>query len=91
MYSYEDRIRAVRLYVKLGKRIAATIQQLGYPTKNVLKSWYRELERCCDLPEGYVRSKSKYSNDQKKAAVEHYLSHNRCMAGTSKVLTITLN
>jgi transposase InsO family protein/transposase-like protein len=86
MYSYEDRIRAVRLYVKLGKRTAATIQQLGYPTKNALKSWYRELERCCDLAEGYVRSKSKYSNEQKTAAVEHYLSHNRCMAGTSNAL-----
>lgn len=34
MYSYEDRIRAVRLYLKLGKRIRATIRQLGYPTKN---------------------------------------------------------
>lgn len=31
MYSYEDRIRAVQLYVKLGKRIRATIRQLGYP------------------------------------------------------------
>ena len=30
MYSYEDRIRAVELYVKLGKRISATIRQLGY-------------------------------------------------------------
>jgi len=29
MYSYEDRIRAVQLYIKLGKRIAATIRQLG--------------------------------------------------------------
>jgi len=25
MYSYEDRIRAVRLYIKLGRRVAATI------------------------------------------------------------------
>ena len=39
MYSYEDRIRAVTLYIQLGKRVAATIQQLGYPTKNSLKSW----------------------------------------------------
>jgi transposase-like protein len=31
MYSYEDRIRAVRLYIKLGKRIAATIRRLEYP------------------------------------------------------------
>jgi putative transposase len=36
MYSYEDRIRAVRLYIKLGKRIGATLRQLGYPTKNAL-------------------------------------------------------
>lgn len=35
MYSYEDRIRAVTLYIQLGKRVAATIQQLGYPTKNL--------------------------------------------------------
>ena len=37
MYSYGDRIQAVRLYLKLGKRIKATIRQLGYPTKNSLK------------------------------------------------------
>lgn len=30
MYSYEDRIRAVKLYMKLGKRTGATIRQLGY-------------------------------------------------------------
>lgn len=29
MYSYEDRVRAVELYVKLGKRTGATIRQLG--------------------------------------------------------------
>ncbi len=29
MYSYEDRVRAVELYLKLGKRIKATIRQLG--------------------------------------------------------------
>jgi putative transposase len=29
MYSYEDRVRAVALYIKLGKRPKATIRQLG--------------------------------------------------------------
>jgi hypothetical protein len=33
MDSYEDRIRAVKLFLKLGKRDKATIRQLGYPTK----------------------------------------------------------
>ena len=30
MYSYDDRIRAVELYIKLGKRTGTTIRQLGY-------------------------------------------------------------
>jgi len=28
MYSYEDRIRAVELYIELGKRVRPTIRQL---------------------------------------------------------------
>lgn len=71
MYSYEDRIRAVRLYIRLGKRTAATIRQLGCPTKNALKSWHREYEQGHDLPMGYVRSRPKYSDEQKDVAVEH--------------------
>jgi len=85
MYSYEDRVRAVRLYVKLGKRIAATIRQLGYPTKNALKSWHREYELGLDLPTGYLRL-PKYSQAQKQLAVEHYLEHGRCTSATIKAL-----
>ncbi len=42
MYSHEDRIRAVERYIKLGKRVRATIRQLGCPTKDALKGWYRQ-------------------------------------------------
>jgi transposase-like protein len=52
MYSYEDRLRAVQLYIKLGKRVGVTIRQLGYPTKNSRKSWYREYEQRADLRTG---------------------------------------
>ena len=86
MYSYEDRIRAVKLYIKLGKRTGATIRQLGYPTKNALKSWHREFEQGHDLPVGYARSKLKYSDEQKKVAAQHYLDHDRCLAATLKAL-----
>src|SRR5690349_18555675 len=85
MYSYEDRLRAVQLYIKLGKRAAPTIRQLGYPTKNALKSWHREYEQRLDLPTGYVRP-PKYSQAQKKLAVEHYLEHGRCFSATIKAL-----
>ncbi len=86
MYSYEDRMRAVHLYIKLGKRVRATILQLGYPTKASLANWHREYERCLDLPQGYQRSKPKYSHAQQQQAVEHYLGHGRCIAATIKAL-----
>ena len=86
MYSHDERTRAVELYIKLGKRAASTIRQLGYPTKNALKSWHREFEQRHDLPLGYVRLKSKYSDEQKGLAVEHYLTHDRCIAATRKAL-----
>ncbi len=54
MFSYEDRLRAVQLYIKLGKRIGLTIRQLGYPTKNALRTWRGEYELHHDLPAGYV-------------------------------------
>jgi transposase-like protein len=86
VYSFEDRIQAVRLYLKLGKRIRATIRQLGYPTKNSLKAWHREYEQCHDLRIGYVRATPRYSAGQKQAAVAHYLSHDRCAAATLRAL-----
>jgi transposase-like protein len=55
MYSYEDRLRAVQLHTKLGKRIGLTIRQLRYPTKNALKTWYREFEQRHELRSGYTR------------------------------------
>lgn len=42
MYSYADRLRAVELYIRLGKRLNATIRQLGHPAKNELRGWCRE-------------------------------------------------
>jgi hypothetical protein len=38
MYSYEDRIRAVELYIKLGKRVRPTIRQLGYAERAPLSN-----------------------------------------------------
>ena len=86
MYSYEDRIRAVELYIKLGKRVRPTIRQLGYPTKNSLKGWYREYQQCLDLPVGYAGRAPKFSQAQKAAAIEHYLTHDQCIAATMRAL-----
>jgi putative transposase len=81
MYSYEDRVRAVELFIKLGKRVRATIRQLGYPSKNALKGWHREYEQRLGLPVGYAGRGPKYSQAQK-----HYLTHDRCIAATMRAL-----
>lgn len=70
MYSYEARIRAAELYIKLGKRVRPTIRQLGYPTKSSLKGWYNEYQRKLDLPMGYAGREPKFSQAQKAAAVD---------------------
>ena len=86
MYSYEERIRAVKLYIKHGKRTGPTIRQLGYPTKNSLKGWYREYERNRDLQVVYARSRVKYTAEQIQVAVQHYLDHDQCIASTLRAL-----
>jgi transposase InsO family protein/transposase-like protein len=86
MYSYEDRIRAVKLYIRLGKRLSMTVRQLGYPTTKALERWYRMYEQSHDLPADRICSKPKYSDEQKKTATDHYLSHGRCLAATVKAL-----
>jgi putative transposase len=86
MYTYEERLKALELYVKLGKRSGATIRQLGYPTKNSLKKWHQEFLKCGDLHVAYARSKRKYSVEQMNVAIEHYMNHGRCFSTTIKAL-----
>lgn len=86
MYSYEERMRAVELYIKLGKRVRATIHELGYPTKNALKGWHREYERRQDLPIRSVPRPPKFSAAQRRVALEHYASQGRCISWTLRAL-----
>jgi transposase-like protein len=59
MYSYEDRVRAVELYLKLGKRVKATVRQLGSgPTASLPGATAR----------GHVDSRSAPSYGQSRAS-----------------------
>jgi putative transposase len=89
MYSYEERMRAVELYIKLGKRLRATLRELGYPTKNALKGWHREYERRQDLPICSVPRPPKFSEAQKQVTLEHFANQGRCIAWTLRALGFT--
>jgi putative transposase len=86
MYSYADRLRAVELYIRLGKRLNSTIRQLGYPTKNALRGWYREYVQDLDLRVKSVARAPKYSEAQRQAALEHFRTHDRCISATMRAL-----
>ncbi|MBA2134174.1 IS3 family transposase [Capillibacterium thermochitinicola] len=85
MYSYEDRIKAVKLYIKYDLSVADTIRELGYPTRNALIKWYKEYKEKGDLHTDYERE-PKFSREQKQKAVDYYLEHGRCIRRTVRVL-----
>lgn len=85
MYSYEDRIRAIQLYEKYGKRASAVIRELGYPNRHMLAKWYKEYISTGDLKKS-VTHKPKFSAEQRAAAIEFYLNHGKNMNLTIHVL-----
>lgn len=85
MYSYADRMRAVKLYIKYDLSVAATLRKLGYPSKNALKQWYAEYMENGDL-HNHSAKKSKYSSSQKEAAVAYYVEHGHSISRTIKAI-----
>ena len=85
MYCYEDRLRAVKLYIKYDCCEANAIRELGYPSRKMLKRWYKEYIEAGEVQRN-LRKKSKYSHEQKKKAVDHYLDHGRCISQTIRTV-----
>ena len=85
MYSYEDRIRAVKFYINCGYNAAYTVRKLGYPDVTNLKHWYREYSESNDLHQGRKKV-SKYSDKEKRDAVDYYFNHDRNALKTVKAL-----
>ena len=81
MYSYEERIKAVKLLIQYDMRYVAVINELGYPNRSSLKEWYKEYNANGDLHQDFVKY-SKYTLEQKKTAVNYYLEHGKCVRRT---------
>jgi len=85
MYSYEDRLRAVKLYIQYDLSAASVIQELGYPDRHSLVAWYKEYVAHGDLHKESSRS-SKFSSEQRKVAIQYYLDHGKSKSRTIKAL-----
>jgi transposase-like protein len=85
MYSYEDRIKAVELYIKYDLSAADTVRELGYPSYKMLVRWYKEYLETGGLHEQYIKRPA-YTAAQMKAAVNYYREHGRNISRTVRVL-----
>ena len=85
MYSYEDRKRAVELYIQYNLSAAAVIRELGHPDRHSLPKWYKEFKNDGDLRKQRIQV-SKFTPEQRKTAVDYYLTHGMNMNKTIKAL-----
>lgn len=77
MFSLEEREAAVKQLIEFDLQYSRTIRKLGYPTDwRTLKSWYEEYISVGTLHTNAIH-KSKYSQVQKEAAVNYYISHGK--------------
>lgn len=63
MYSHEDRLRAVELYFKYGKKVVQIVRELGYPSTKQLRSWVQAWQTR-DVLVKRVRRKPRYTDMQ---------------------------
>ena len=87
-YSRQQWDRAVGLYIRYECCAADAIHELGYPSKEALRMWYRERleeERAGVLSRRGGRQR-RYSEEQKCAAVDHYLECGRRLSRTMRML-----
>ena len=87
-YSREQRGRAVDLYIKYERCAADVIRELGYPSKVTLLSWYADRleEERTGVPSRRGERHRRYSDEQKRAAVDHYLEYGRRPGRTMRML-----
>ena len=87
MFSMEQRRVAIETFIRFDRSYADTIAELGYPTRACLRNWWREYEETGEIPVGKGRHrKSKYTDEQARAAVGYYLEHGKSLARTMRAL-----
>lgn len=85
MYTNEQKMKAVELYIKYNHRATQVSRELGYPHPNFIARWYKEY-----LQNGTFRTKyerqNKYTEEQKQYALQYYQEHGCCATQTMRDL-----
>ena len=87
-YTREQRERAVDLYIKYECCAADVIRELGYPSRTALWMWHRDRleEERAGVPSTRGERYKRYSEEQKRVAVDHYLEYGKRLSRTMRML-----
>ena len=87
MYTLEQKQLVIDTYFELRSH-RKTIRILGYPgSRNTLKQWISEYKKNGELNESqYKRRAPKYSDEQIKTTIEHWLNNGMSVANTCREL-----
>ncbi len=76
MLVLEERIKAVELYFRYGRKASAVIRELCYPDRKMLVKRVREYEETGKLHERCAGN-NRYSQEDKQEAIDFYLGHGK--------------
>lgn len=85
MYTNEDRMKVIRLYIEYNYNARAVIRELGYPSRNRLAIWYQEYLTNGDFKSDKYKH-CKYSFEQRQKAIDFYLNNGKSVQRTIKAL-----
>lgn len=85
MYTFEERMKAVELYIQSGCSEGTVIRTLGYPSHTALRNWYKEYLTMGSLRTGSA-PKPRYTQAQKAAAVKYYADNHTTLTQTCRAL-----
>ena len=74
MYSTEQRRVAIETFIRFDHSYADTIAELGYPDRHTLRNWWGEYRETGEVPIAKIIREPRFSDEQKREAVEHYLN-----------------
>ncbi|MEE3399962.1 MAG: IS3 family transposase [Eubacterium sp.] len=86
MYTLKQKEDAIKLLIQYDMSYITVVRELGFPdSTKTLKRWYEEYRNTGKLEAPYTRS-SKYTEEQKRTAVNYYLEHGKCVLRACKKL-----
>ena len=86
MFSYEQRRKAIETLIRFDHSYADTIRELGYPSRAMLRNWWKDYEEFGEVRPDKRTREPKYTDEMRRAAVDYYLEHGRSLARTMRAM-----